>query len=121
MKRKNLIKTSYLVKNAYKDGVSIQQLSKLSGKSLSSIRSCQRRNKIKLNSESVKSAWGSLKQKILKINTSIYTAKEVAKILNTSIYSVYSLCSRHNLNLKKADYGSQRDTSYSKYKKQINE
>lgn len=43
---------------------------------------------------------------------------ELAEMLGTSIFSVYSMCARHDKILKKADYGSQKLVKYSKSKKQ---
>lgn len=59
-----------------------------------------------------------MKHKIVNMNTKDYTAMEVAEMLGTSIFSVYSMCARHDKILKKADYGSQKLVKYSKSKKQ---
>lgn len=105
------------VRIAYRDGVTIQQLSRTTGKTVNAIRSSAKRYNIKLKTEFNKQAWGSLKHKVVNMETEKYTAKEVANMLGTSIYTIYSLGVRHNCNFKKAPYGSQRGTKYSLYGK----
>jgi hypothetical protein len=105
------------VKMAQQDGVTLQQLCRITGKSEYAIRSCQRRVGIKLKTEFKRNEWGSLKQKLVHMNTERYTAKEVSVMLNTSIYTIYSLGARHNCLFRKADYGSQKGTNYSIYGK----
>lgn len=109
--------TLIAVRKAQQSGMTLQELSRVTGKSQYAIRSCQRRIGVRLKTEFVRNEWGSLKQKLVNMDTTKYTAKEVSKMLNTSIYTIYSLGSRHNCMFKKADYGSQVDTKYSIYGK----
>lgn len=110
--------TKKAVQHAWENNISIEELSKTTGKSLASLRSCSTRLKLRLKNNSKKIPWGHLKHKIVNMNTKDYTAMEVAEMLGTSIFSVYSMCARHDKILKKADYGSQKLVKYSKSKKQ---
>lgn len=109
--------TKKAVQHAWENGITIEELCKTTGKSIASIRSCSTRLKLRLNNNSKKIPWGHLKQKILNINTEDYTAMELAEMLGTTVFSVYSMCARHDKILKKADYGSQKSVKYSKTKR----
>jgi hypothetical protein len=93
---------------AEKSGTTLQELSRITGKSRSAIRSSGGRIGIKLKSEFNRAAWGSVKSSLHKINTAEYTCGEIAQMLDASKYTIYSLCTRDGLPLKKAEYGSQR-------------
>lgn len=93
---------------AERDGTTLQELSRITGKSQSAIRSSGGRVGIKLRSEFNRAPWGSLKDKLFSIDTSQYTAGEIAQMFNASKYTIYSLCTRSDLPLKKAAYGSQK-------------
>jgi hypothetical protein len=87
-----------------KMGMTAQQISALTGRSISAVRCCQYRLNVKLKSEFGRKEWGSLKKKIISIDTHNYTAQELSEMLGTSRYAIYSLCTRHNKKLKKKDY-----------------
>ena len=93
---------------AQKAGTTLQELSRITGKSRSAIRSSGGRAGIKLKSEFNRAAWGSVKNRLHRINTGKYTCGEIAQMLDASKYTIYSLCTRSNLPLKKAEYGSQK-------------
>jgi hypothetical protein len=93
---------------AEKSGTTLQELSRITGKSRSAIRSSGGRIGIKLKSEFNRAAWGSVKSRLHRINTAEYTCGEVAQMLDASKYTIYSLCTRDGLPLKKAEYGSQK-------------
>jgi hypothetical protein len=99
--------TLMAVRMAQRDGITLQELSRITGKSVHAIRSSGRLVGIKLKSEFNKKEYGSLKDKLYNIDTSQYTCGELAQIIDTGKYTVYSLCTRYNLPLKKANYGSQ--------------
>lgn len=111
--------TKKAVQNAWENDITVEELSKSTGKSISALRCCATRLKLRLKSSlNKKASWGSLKEKIIALDTHNYIAKEVAEKIGTTIFSVYSLCARHNKILKKADYGSQKLVKYSKSKRQ---
>jgi hypothetical protein len=105
------------VRMAEQEGVTIQQLSRVTGKTCNALRSSAKRYNIKLKSEFKRLEWGSLKQKLVHMDTKKYTAKQVAEMLGTSIYTIYSLGARHDCVFKTAPYGSQKGTNYSIYGK----
>ena len=109
--------TLMAVRMAHKSGMTLQELSRVTGKSVHTIRSSGRLVGIKLKSEFNKKEYRSLKDKLYNIDTGQYTAGELAQILDTGKYTVYSLCTRYDLPLKKANYGSQRHVQYSKHGK----
>lgn len=102
------------VRMAQQEGVTIQQLSRVTGKSVNALRSSAKRYNIKLKSEFNKLEWGSLKQKLVNMDTTKYTVRQVAEMLGTSIYTIYSLGGRHACLFKQAPYGSQKNINYSK-------
>ena len=105
------------VKMAQEEGITIEELSRITKKSVKAIRSSASRIKTKLISDSPKIMHGMLKEQLLGMDTGKYTAREVAEMLGTSIYTIYSLGARYNLNFKTAPYGSQKGVSYSIYGK----
>ena len=110
-------RTLRAVKMAQEEGITIEELSRITKISVKAIRSSASRIKTILISESPKIMRGMLKEQLLEIDTKKYTAKEVAEMLGTSIYTIYSLGARYNLNFKTATYGSQKGVSYSIYGK----
>lgn len=107
--------TKKAVQHAWENDITVEELSKSTGKSILALRCCATRLKLRLKSSLNKRAgWGSLKEKIIALDTHNYIAKDVAEKIGTTIFSVYSLCARHNKILKKADYGSQKSVKYSK-------
>jgi transposase len=109
--------TTRAVKKASEEGVSIQELSKATGKSKDALRSAASRLNIKLKTDRNRIGWGDLKQRLVNMNTKNYTPKEVAEMLGTSIWTIYSMGARHNCLFKTAPYGSQKGVSYSIYGK----
>lgn len=105
------------VKMAQDEGLTIEELSRITGKSISAIRSSASRVNTRLISESPKIMRGMLKDQLLNMNTTKHTAREVADMLGTSIYTIYSLGARYNKNFKTAPYGSQKGVNYSIYGK----
>ena len=109
--------TTRAVKKASEEGVSIQELSKATGKSTDALRSAASRLNIKLKTDRNRIGWGDLKQRLVNMNTKDYTPKEVAEMLGTSIWTIYSMGARHNCLFKQAPYGSQKGVNYSLYGK----
>lgn len=105
--------TLMAVRMAHKSGMTLQELSRVTGKSVHAIRSSGRLVGIKLKSEFNKKEYGSLKNKLYSIDTGQYTAGELAQILDTGKSTVYSLCTRYDFPLKKANYGSQSHVKWS--------
>lgn len=97
-----------IVLDAYEKGITIQELCRITGKSYYSIKSCETRCNIKLKSESGRGKWGGLKQEITKQNYWDINVAEAAIKFNTTIASVYSLATRHNIEFRKAEYGEMR-------------
>lgn len=48
---------------------------------------------------------GDLKARMLSLDPRAYTPREAAEHLGTSVWTVYSLSARYNINFKKAGYG----------------
>ena len=48
---------------------------------------------------------GLLKEQMLAIEAGHYTPREAAKVLGTTIATVYSLSARYNINFRKAGWG----------------
>jgi DNA-directed RNA polymerase specialized sigma24 family protein len=109
--------TTKAVKNASENGVSIEETSKITGKSMDALRSAASRLNIKLKTDRNRIGWGNLKQQLVSMDTKSYTAREVAEMLGTSIYTIYSMGARHNCLFKTAPYGSQKGVNYSIYGK----
>jgi hypothetical protein len=89
------------VRYAYERGITIEQISRETGKSIKAFRCSQRRLKIVLKTESTRKPWGSLKEKIFNTETRKYNVKDLAEMLGTTRYTVYSLCTRYNMPLKR--------------------
>lgn len=110
-------RTLRAIKMAQEEGITIEELSRITKKSVKAIRSSASRVNTRLISESPKIMRGMLKEQLLEMDTERYTAKEVAEMLGTSIYTIYSLGARYNRNFKTAPYGSQKGVNYSIYGK----
>ena len=89
------------VRYAYENGITIEQISRQTGKSIKAFKCSQRRINIVLKSESLRKQYGSLKQKIINMDTHNYTVKEMAKMLETTKDAVYALCTRHDMPFKR--------------------
>jgi transposase len=105
------------VKMAQEEGLTIEEISRITGKSVSSLRSSASRINTRLISESPRIMRGMLKEQLFEMDTMKYTAREAADMLGTSIYTIYSLGARYNRNFKTAPYGSQKGVNYSIYGK----
>lgn len=98
--------TKNAVIDAIKRGLSIQQLIAEGNLNYDMIKGVELRNGIKMRSDSGKPVWGSVKTKFFSIDASTMTAYEAALAIDTSISTIYSMSTRYNINLKKAEYGS---------------
>jgi hypothetical protein len=89
------------VRYAYEGGITIEQISRETGKSIKAFKCSQRRINIVLKTESTRKEWGSLKQKIVNMDTYNYTVKELSEMLRTTRYTIYALCTRHDMPFKR--------------------
>ncbi len=89
------------VRYAYERGITIEQISRETGKSIKAFKCSQRRINIVLKTESTRKEWGSLKQKIVNMDTYNYTVKELSEMLGTTRYTIYALCTRHDMPFKR--------------------